>query len=69
MKPGIVAPPTACGTCLGETTVVVEQRGTEVEVPCPGCCCVICGQTTTTPPECLDCFCREDVSAVRRADR
>lgn len=57
-----------CPTCLGDTTVAVERHGVEVEVPCPGCCCGICGATTDTPPECLACFCREDASAKRRAD-
>lgn len=60
---------TACGTCLGETTVVVEWRGTEVEAPCPGCACEICGATTDTPPVCLSCDAADDAAYRRRADR
>lgn len=63
-----VAPPTVCGVCLGETTVVVEQRGIDVVVPCPGCACEFCGQTTDTAPVCLSCDAADDTAARRRAD-
>lgn len=58
-----------CPDCDGETTVVVEVRGTDVEVPCISCSCSICGQTTDTPPECGDCWARAERAYERRCDR
>ena len=60
---------TPCGACLGEQFVVVEQRGVDVEVGCPGCTCAVCGQTTDTPPECGDCWARAETAYERRCDR
>lgn len=67
--PLVVADPTVCRTCDGDQTVVVEVRGVDVEAPCPGCCCEICGATTPTPPECLTCFADNDHAYRRRTDR
>ncbi len=69
MTAGIVAAPDVCSTCQGDTTLVVERRGVDVEVPCPGCSCAICGQTTDTPPECGDCWAAAEAAYERRCDR
>jgi hypothetical protein len=58
-----------CGTCLGETTVVVEQRGVDVEVGYPGCRC-FCGAEPIAPG--LMCERCEDAAVLefdRRAER
>lgn len=60
---------TVCATCSGETTVVVETRSVDVEVPCPGCSCSVCGKATTTPPECIDCWDRAERNFKRRCDQ
>ena len=57
--------PTVCRFCGGEETMpVIEMRGNVVEVakvlPCPFCCCDICGQPTDTPPVCARCDIADD---------
>lgn len=68
-QPAVVPAPAVCPTCLGETTVVVEQRGADVTAPCPGCACEVCGTTTDTPPMCVGCDAADDTAYRRRYDR
>lgn len=44
--------PSPCETCEGGRQIS-DHGGVG---PCPDCCCVICGASTTTPPECDGCF-------------
>lgn len=60
---------TACVTCTGETTVVVESRGVDVEVPCPGCRC-FCGREPVEPGlMCETCERDADIEFDARARR
>lgn len=61
-----VPEPTRCGTCGGDELISIGGPDT---VPCPECCCQICGKPTTMPPECLDCAADEESKAKRREDR
>ena len=65
---------TACPVCLGDEVVVLEQRGVDVALPCPGCQCPTCGRppmaTGALCEECEDAAALEfDRRAERRADR
>jgi hypothetical protein len=53
--------PTPCEQCGG-------SREMPDFLPCPECCCEVCGKETDTPPECGDCALTEDDAARRRAD-
>lgn len=61
-----------CDLCDGEGTLLVldlGRRTTTGELPCPGCCCAVCGKPTDTPPVCAHCDAVEDAAAQRRSDR
>lgn len=62
-----------CDLCDGDGTLLVldlgPSRSTSTSLPCPGCCCTICGKPTDTPPVCAHCDAVEDAAAQRRADR
>ena len=50
--------PTVCPTCEGNEEVgslVRDHDGAVIEIlflPCPDCCCEVCGEPTPTPPLC-----------------
>lgn len=70
----------ACDLCGGEGTLpVLDLQPFEVrdgtgwlrrvdEMPCPRCCCTVCGSVTDTPPVCLTCEARLDAEFERRQD-
>lgn len=57
-----------CPGCDGDQVVVVEVRGTDVQIPCGSCCCERCGRTTNTPPVCLTCDADDDGIYRRQID-
>ena len=69
-----VPEPSVCATCDGERVVAEDCLKPECRscptatLPCPDCCCEVCGKPTDTPPECRDCAVAEETAAKRRAD-
>lgn len=61
--------PTVCPSCEGEEFIEFEWESRTFTLPCPECCCLICGKPGQRRSECDRCFTAEDALAVRRADR
>jgi hypothetical protein len=54
--------------CRGDEWVTYRREALLVEIPCPGCCCRVCGKPGAAP-ECGRCFDTENALADRREDR
>lgn len=63
-----VTGPQVCPTCQGEEWLVIQRGAFSLDVPCPGCCCRVCGKPGAGP-ECGRCFDEENARAERREDR
>lgn len=59
-----------CPGCDGDQVVVVEVRGTDVQVSCPQCQCPACGRTPIAPGLlCEVCEDEAEMEYDRRAER
>jgi len=53
----VIEDPSPCSTCKGNQVLLYDGLfGLDRdEVPCPDCCCEVCGDTTETAPLCKAC--------------